>query len=182
MAEGRAHPQAGFSTVELGIVLAVILIMIAVSLPVAFNMIGAYRRDAAARHVLWQIRSTQSLATSRNAVIGFQWGPNVGGTADSYRIVRDSTGSCGFPVVSAAEDGTNVIEGWFDFGKVFPRVTIQSITDGSNASVGGVMFNPIGASVNTCTAVSFPITIVVADANGRTRTLEIGSAGSTRLR
>jgi Tfp pilus assembly protein FimT len=178
----RVRRQSGFSTTELAIVLAVILVMAVVSVPAALNTVRTYRRDAAVRHLLWQIRSAQSLATSRNAVIGFQWGPNAGEAADTYRIVRDSTGACGFPAAAATEDGTNVIEGWFDLGEAFSTVTIQSITDGSNATVGGVMFNSIGASVNTCATVSFPITVVVADASGNTRTLEVSSAGSTRLR
>jgi len=177
----QGRTQSGFSTIELGITLAVILVMTAISVPFTLNTIRTHRRDAAARHLLWQIRSTQSLATSRNAVIGFQWGPDVSWGADTYRIVRDTTKSCGLPAASAPEDGTNVIEGWFAFGEAFPGATIQSITDASSASVGGVMFNPIGASVNTCATVNFPVTIVVADTSGRTRTLEITSAGSTRL-
>jgi hypothetical protein len=131
---------------------------------------------------LWKIRTTQSLATSRNAVFGFQWGPDASLAADTYRVVRDTTGSCGLPASAAAEDGTNVIEGWFDLGEAYSGVTIQSITDASAATVGGVMFNAIGASVNTCATVSFPITIVVADADGRTRAIEITTAGSTQLR
>jgi len=178
----RARLQSGFTTTELGIVLIVILVMTAVSLPVALNTIRTYRRDAAARHVLWQIRSTQSLATSRSAVIGFQWGPNAGRAADNYRIVRDATGSCSFPAATAPEDGTSVFEGWFDLGAAYPGLTIQSITDATSTSVGGVMFNPIGASVNTCATVTFPISIVVADNAGRTRTIAVARTGSTRLR
>jgi len=160
----------------------VILVMTAVSLPVALNTIRTYRRDAAARHVLWQIRSSQSLATSRSAVIGFQWGPNAGRAADTFRVVRDSTGSCGLPAASAVEDGTNVIEGWFDLGEAYRGMTIQSIRDASSNTVGGVMFNPIGASVNTCTTVTFPISIVVADNAGRTRTISVSRVGTTGLR
>jgi Tfp pilus assembly protein FimT len=180
MTENRL--RSGFSTVELAIVLALILVMTVVSLPVALNTIRTYRRDAAARHVLWQIRSTQSFATSRNAVIGFQWGPDASRATDTYRVVRDATKSCGLPSAAAAVDGTNVIEGWFDLGEAFPGLTIQSIRDASNASVGGVMFNPIGASVNTCATVSFPVDLVVADQAGRSRTIRISASGSTRLR
>ncbi len=176
------RPQSGFSTTELGVVLVVILVMTAVSLPVALNTIRTHRREAAARHVLWQLRSSQSLATSRNAVIGFQWGPNAGRPASTYRVVRDTTGSCGFPAASAAEDGTNVIEGWFDLGEAYRGITIQSIRDASGSPVGGIMFNPIGASVNTCATVLFPLTLVVADAAGRTRTIVVSRAGATQLR
>ena len=52
------------------------------------------------------------------------------------------------PAAAAAEDGTDVIKGWFGLGEAFNGVTIQSITDASSATVGGVMFNPIGASEN----------------------------------
>ena len=98
------------------------------------------------------------------------------------RVVRDLTGSCGLPAAGAAEDGTDVIKGWTDLGEAFKGVTIKSITDASNATVGVVMFNSIGASVNTCASVSFPITIVLEDTSGQTRTLEITSAGSIKLR
>lgn len=177
-----ARRERGFSMLELGVVAAVMFLMTAVAVPVVLETIRTYRRDAAARHLLGEIRSTQSLATSRNAVFGLQWGPDAGRASDTYRIVRDATGSCSFPAASAVEDGSTVIEDWVDLGDAFSGMTIKSITDSSTSSVGGVMFNPIGASVNTCATVGFPVTIVVADAGGRTRSIEVTSAGSTRLR
>ena len=90
---------------------------------------------------------------------------------NQYRIVKDTTGTCGFPAITAPKDGTNVILDWFDLDEAYSGVTIQSILDNNNTALGGVMFNAMGASVNTCTTVSFPVRVTIADDSGNTRTV-----------
>ncbi len=123
------------------------------------------------------------MAITRGVVVQLQWGGGTGVNrpASQYRIVRDSTGACSFPAVSAAVDGTNVIKGWRDLNQDYAGTSIQSITDPASHSLGGVMFNSLGASVNTCAAVSFPVTVTVVDRTGRTRTLAVQSAGGATL-
>ena len=78
-------------------------------------------------------------------------------------------------------DGTNVIEGWTDLAAGYAGTSIQSVKDSGNTSRSGVMFNSIGASVNTCASVAFPVTVTIADATGRTKTITVQNAGSAML-
>jgi type II secretory pathway pseudopilin PulG len=163
---------------------AVAAVVIAATVPPAVSSIRTYQRNRAARQVLAGIRLTQSQAVMRGGVFGLQWGSDTGvdRPPGQYRIVRDTTGSCGIPAVSAPADDTDVIRDWQDLSSEYSGATIQSIRDSNNKSVGTVMFNSMGASVNTCASVAFPLTVTVSDASGTTRTLQIRSAGSTRLR
>ncbi len=99
-----------------------------------------------------------------------------------YRIVLDTTGACAFPAVGAPVDGTNVIRGWFNLAGDYPGVTIQSVQDANNTIIGGVMFNSRGASVNTCAAVAFPITITIVDNSGAQRFVCVQRVGRVRIR
>ena len=74
-----------------------------------------------------------------------------------------------------------VIRDWIDVSQEYPGVTIQSVLDDNGNTVGGVMFNALGASVNSCGTVTFPVRVTVADATGATHVIEIHAAGGTRF-
>ena len=115
----------GYSVTDLMITLVIAATLAAVAIPSTVGAIRTYQRNGAARQVLAQIRQAQQLAVTRGSVFGFHWAaePNVNGSADTYRIVRDATGSCSFPANSLPEDGTNVVMG----GKLFkPHCTRMS--------------------------------------------------------
>lgn len=159
-------------------------VLVGAAMPSFLNLIRNSRIDGATRHVLYEIRSAQSLAISRGGVFGFQWGGDPGpppaGQLDSmYRIIRDTTGNCGFPDVDAPLDGTDVFRGWLNLAGEYPGVTIQSVQDANGTTIGGVMFNSRGASINNCVvpAPTFPLRITIVDNSGATRTLEIGRGG-----
>jgi hypothetical protein len=80
-----------------------------------------------------------------------------------------------------ADPNPDVITDWLNLSGPFPGVTITSVQDNNSVVLGGVIFDAIGASVNTCTAVTFPLTITLADGSGATRTIEVRSAGSVRI-
>lgn len=175
--------QGGHSAIELLFSLTVVAILLAATVPPVVSTIRTYQRNGAARRVLAEIRDAQSQAVMRGAVFGLQWGADAGvdRPPGQYRIVRDITGSCGLPAVGAATDDTNVIRSWQDISSEYAGATIQSIRDNNNNSVGVVMFDSMGASVNTCAGVAFPVTVTVVDASGTTRAVEVRRAGSTRL-
>jgi hypothetical protein len=75
----------------------------------------------------------------------------------------------------------DVIRDWRDLSIEYPGVTITAVQDNGGNPLGGVMFNPQGASVNNCTAVGFPVTVTIADGWGGTQTIQIRSAGSARI-
>jgi hypothetical protein len=99
-----------------------------------------------------------------------------------YRLERDGTGACGWPApADTTATNQNVIRDWRDLSIAYPGITITTVQDNGGNPLGGLMFNPQGASVNTCTAISFPLTVTVADGSGDTRTIQIRSAGSARI-
>lgn len=100
-----------------------------------------------------------------------------------YRIERDGTGLCGFPApTDSTATNTDVIRDWRDLSIEYPGVTITAVQDNGGTPLGGVMFNPQGASVYTCPpVVAFPVTVTIGDGSGDTRTIQIRSAGSARI-
>lgn len=182
----RHSKNAGFSAVELILAVAIAALLIGAAMPSFLSMIQTSRIDGATRQLLYEIRSAQSLAISRGGVFGFQWGgdpgpPPAGQLPSTYRVVRDTTGACGFPPVGAPVDGTNVVRGWFNLAGDYPGVSIQSVQDANGTLIGGVMFNSRGASVNTCTAVAFPLAITLADNSGAQRTVQVQRAGRVSI-
>lgn len=175
--------QRGFGLVDLVCTLALCAVIAAIAVPSAMATLRTYHRNGAARELLAQIRNTQQLAVTRRGVYGFHWhgDPTLNGPTSEYRIVRDANRACSFPAEGATEDGTSVVLGWRDLQDQYGTVTIQSIKDSGNTNIGGVMFDPRGASVNTCAAVSYPIRVTVRDDRGTTRVIEIGAAGATKL-
>ncbi len=178
--------SGGFTLVELLTAVVIAAILIAAGMPTLLGTIERSRLNAAARQVVSEIRKVQSLAVTRRGVFGFHWGgdPNVTGlSATQYRIERDATGACAWPPAGAskADPNLDVITDWLDLAAAFPGVTITAVKDNNNVVVGGVIFDAIGASVNTCTAVAFPLTVTVADNSGATRTIEVRSAGSVNI-
>jgi Tfp pilus assembly protein FimT len=174
---------AGFTASNLLVTLAIAGVLLAATVPAVSTTLRTYHRNGAAREVLAEIRRTQALAIARRGVFGFQWGadPAVQLDPDQYRLVRDSTGSCGLPASSAPVDDQNVIQGWTRLSATFSGMRILTIVDSANKSLSGVMFDSLGTSVNTCTSIGFPLRVTVGDGSGETRTIEIGRAGATRM-
>ena len=169
----------GFSLMELFVAVAIAGILIGVGLPSFLGLIQRSSINAGTRQVMYEIRAVQNLAVTRGGVFGFHWGgdPLAALPPSQYRIIRDTTGACGFPAPAAPQDGTDVVRTWFDLAGEYPGVTIQSVRDNVATPLGGVMFNSRGGSVNTCGAVTFPVTVTVADTSGVTRTITIQRAG-----
>jgi type IV fimbrial biogenesis protein FimT len=176
------NPQAGFTVLEIAVTLTLLAVLLAVAVPGVQSLLAVYNRTGAAREVMAQIRNAQSAAVTRGGVYVFQWGGDtaVNYPVSQYRLVRD-TGTCALPAATASQDGTNVLTFWTDFAATYPGTKIQSVVDNSGTAVGKVMFNATGASVNNCTTVNFPITVTVSDSLGKTRQIQIRSAGSVRL-
>jgi type II secretory pathway pseudopilin PulG len=174
----------GFTVVELLSALVIAAILIGAAAPSVLGLIRGSRLNAGTRQVISEIRAVQSMAVTRGDIFGFHWGgdPLVGMATSIYRFERDPTGACGWPAPAAtAATNPDVIRDWRDLSIEYPGVTITAVQDNGGNPLGGLMFNPQGASVNTCTAVNFPLTVTIADGSGNTRTIQIRSAGSARI-
>jgi type II secretory pathway pseudopilin PulG len=173
--------QRGLSLTEMLVVVLLAVLVLAVGVPLTLTTLRANRRDGAARRVLAEIRAAQSMAATRGGVHAWQWGPDAGLPTTHFRIVRDG-GVCEFPDPGAPRDGTDVVRSWFDIGRAYGDVRIDSVRDDDGRLLGGVMFNAMGASVNPCGPASFPVRVTTIDGSGESRVIEIRSAGGTSLR
>lgn len=183
MAHGTTR-ASGFGLMDIIVTLGVLAVLLAATGPMVLGALRTYERNGAARDVLAEIRRTQSTAVTRRGFYGFHWGgdSDVDRETSEYRIVRDADGLCSIPAESAAEDNVAVIRGWRNLDDSWRGVSIQSMVDSTNASVDGVMFDSRGRAVNTCAAVTYPVTVTVADASGRTRVITVELSGGTSLR
>jgi len=179
----RDRCQGGFTIVDLAMTLALFALVGAITVSAVVKTMETYRRNLAARHVLVDIRRVQSLAVSRGEIFGLQWGGDGGVNLSPgyYRIARDTTGTCGFPGVGAPIDGTDVVRGWYHLPDDYMGIRIHSVIDSDDRALGGVMFNPLGASVNTCESASFPVTLTIVDRSGNIETIEIRKSGVARM-
>ena len=173
----------GFSLVELFVAITIAGILIGVGLPSFLGLIQRSSINAGTRQVMYEIRAVQNLAVTRGGVFGFHWGgdPLAGLPLSQYRIIRDTTGACGFPPPAAPQDGTDVVRTWFDLAGEYPGITIQLVEDANNVVLGGVMFNSRGASVNTCGPVTFPVWVCLSDGAGPIRAIQIQRAGRVMI-
>ena len=171
----------GVTLIELFVAMIIAGILIAMGLPSFLGLIQRSSINAGSRQIMYEIRAVQNLAVTRGGVFGFHWGgdPLAALPLSQYRIIRDTTGACGFPAPTAPQDGTNVVRTWFDLAGEYPGMTIQSVTDNLGTALGGVMFNSRGSSWITCAVPLpvFPVTVTLADNSGATRTITIQRAG-----
>jgi len=168
---------------ELLTALVIAAILIGAAMPSFLSMIRRSRLNAATRQVISEIRAVQSMAVTRGDIFGFHWGADVGMAPSMYRIESNQTGNCVDWPLPGDTMATNpdIIRDWLDLSVEYPGVTITAVQDNGGNPLGGVMFNPQGASVNNCTAVGFPVTVTIADWWGGARTIQIRSAGSARI-
>ena len=171
----------GVTLIELFVAMIIAGILIAMGLPSFLGLIQRSSINAGSRQIMYEIRAVQNLAVTRGGVFGFHWGgdPLAALPLSQYRIIRDTTGACGFPAPTAPQDGTNVVRTWFDLAGEYPGMRIQSVRDHNGTALGGVMFNSRGASVNTCAvpAPTFPVWVCVSDGAGTNRVIQIQRAG-----
>ncbi len=168
---------------DLIVTLGLFGVILVAAMPAALSTVRTYYRNGAARHVLAEIRRVQSLAVTRRGIYGYQWGGDAAVTKlpSEYRIVRDATGACGVPAENDPADGVAVVTGWTDLTDSWPGVTIESIVDSAAQDVAGVMFDSRGRALHTCAAVTYPVRVTVAGAEGLTRVIEVQLSGGTRL-
>ena len=100
------HGQAGFTMVELMIVIVVIAILTAVAVPNIISWLPNYRAKAAARDIILNFQKAKMEAVKRNTDVVIQFTPGAyaaSGQVGSYQIFVDN-----------ADPGT---EGVFDAGE-----------------------------------------------------------------
>ena len=132
--KARCHRQAGFTMVELMIVIVVIAILSAIAVPNIISWLPNYRAKAAARDLISNFQKAKMEAVKANKDVIIQFAPGVyaaSGQVGSYRIFVDD----------------NPANGAFDAGeRVLAQVTMPKNASLYNTTFPGNLtgFNPRG--------------------------------------
>ena len=94
--KSNCHKQAGFTMVELMIVIAVIAILTAIAVPNIISWLPNYRAKAAARDVISNFQKAKMEAVKRNRDVVISFATVNATQAGSYRIFVDDDGDGNF--------------------------------------------------------------------------------------
>ena len=168
----KTRRKPGFTLVELIIVVAILVMMLAVAMPLFFQIIAQRRLTAAVERVATDLRYVQSLAVTQGAVHRLHSGEDGAvGRPGQYRLERDN-GAGGW--VALVE--------WYNPSTDYDGSSLQSIKDNGGTSIGtfDVRFNSQGAVANTGVG-SFPIVLTVVARSGKTSTIQVLRSGAVRV-
>jgi Tfp pilus assembly protein FimT len=167
----------GISLPELLVVLGLLTIIAAVSMPYLLGAIQNSDFNSAVRQVASDARLARSLAVSKGGYYRLQMSNN------SYRV--EHCNPCTPPVsvswpASSAQMGASadVISNWQDLSSLYGGVTIQSVS-----TVDGAIFNSTGASVGPG---NYPVTprsvsITLQKPDGTTKVIQADPAGNVKM-
>jgi len=166
----RNRGCGGFSASELLVVIAMLAVLAAVSMPIFAATLKSSRFNGAVRQLSSDIRYARSLAISKGGFYGVHTDGN------RYRIQSSSD----------VNDWTSptVVTNWMDLSKEFCPVsaplcvTIDSV--GNGAPIGGPIFNAIGASVDSSKIVR-SVNITLAHDSGAKKVIQINPAGNVKI-
>jgi type IV fimbrial biogenesis protein FimT len=164
--------KPGFTLVELIIVVAILVMMLAVAMPLFFQIIAQRRLTAAVERVATDLRYVQSLAVTQGIVHRLHSGADGAvGRPGQYRLERDN-GVGGWVELAA----------WYNPSTDYDGSSLQSVKDnaGTNIATFDVRFNSQGAVANAGVA-SYPIVLTVVAKSGTTRTVQVLRTGAVRV-
>lgn len=164
--------KLGFTLIELVVVVAILVMMLAVAMPLFFQIIAQRRLTGAVERLAIDLRYVQSLAVSQGLVHRLHSGADgTAGRPGQYRLERDN-GAGGWVEVA----------GWYNPSAEYDGSNLQSIKDHGWATIVtyDVRFNAQGAVSNTGVG-SFPIVLTVVGKSGATRTVEVLRTGVVRV-
>ena len=184
----RKRSRESFSAAELLVVVAMLAILAAVSLPLFARTLSSSRLSGAARQIAGETRSARSLAISRGGFYGLHSGrdplildplpPNL--SRNSYRIEYSADGATWPSVTATPGSDPAVITNWMDLSREFTGVQVLSVQNGGGAGIGGPIFNAIGASVDTTNTVR-TVRLTLDDGSSPTKVIEVNPAGNVKI-
>ena len=164
--------RSGFTLVELIITVAILFMMLAVAMPLFFQIIAQRRLTGAVERVAIDLRYVQSLAVTQGLVHRLHSGAEGAvGRPGEYRLERDN-GAGGWVAVAD----------WYKPSVDYDGSSLQSIKDNGGATLAtyDVRFNAQGAVANTGVG-SYPIVLTLVGKSGATRTVQVLRTGVIRV-
>lgn len=160
---------SGVSLPELLVVLGLLAIIGAVSMPYLLGAIRNSDFNSAVRQVAGDARFARSLAISKGGYYRLQRSNN------SYRIEHSNSGAS-WPA-SDEQMGTSVdvISNWQDLPSLYNGITIQTFS-----VADGAIFNSTGASVDSSNALR-SVNVTLRKPDGTIKAIQVDPAGNVKI-
>jgi Tfp pilus assembly protein FimT len=162
--------KPGFTLIELVIAIAIAMMMLAVAMPIFFQVIAQRRLTAAVERVTGDLRYAQSQAVTQGGLFRLHEGGDVG-EAGKYRLEQSTDGGASWTQVT----------GWYNLSTDYQGSSVQGLKD--NAGAGTIRywvgFNSQGVAVAPVGAV-YPIDLTVVTPTGATKIKQILRTGTIR--
>ena len=165
--------KPGFTLVELIIVVAILVMMLAVAMPLFFQVIAQRKLTGAVARVAADLRYVQSHAVTQGGLFRVHHGDDAG-QAGKYRLEQSSDGGTTW----VATPGQSA---WISLSSEYQGSSLQSIkdNDGAGATRFWVRFNAQGAADNP--GFTYPIKLTVVAQSGATGTVTVLRTGAVRV-
>lgn len=169
--------SAGFTLVELVVVVGIVIVMMAVGLPYFSSMIKGSRLDGATRQLVGDVREARSRATLTGweyKIFGYS-SSGGGANPNQYRILGKGP-SAGWPLdtVQSFQSATQMAGEWIDITREFPGI---SLTPSGGYASFYVSFNPQGVATGI---VNFSPLQLTSDAGG-SKSVTVTPAGGVKI-
>jgi Tfp pilus assembly protein FimT len=176
----------GISLPELLVVLGLLTIIAAVSMPYLLGAIQNSDFNSAVRQVASDARLARSLAVSRGGYYRLHaFDKDASAYKNSYRV--EHCNPCTNPPGVAwpandAQMGSNsdVISNWQDLFTLNKGVTIVSVVDGSSTAIDGAIFNSTGASIGSSNNLR-AVSVTLQKPDGTTKVIQADPAGNVKM-
>jgi prepilin-type N-terminal cleavage/methylation domain-containing protein len=165
--------RSGFTLIELVIVVAILFMMLAVAMPLFFQIIAQRRLTGAVERVATDLRYVQSLAVTQGLVHRLHSGADgAEGRPGEYRLERDN-----------GAGGWVAVNGWYKLSSDYEGSSLQSVKDngGTTVTTYDVRFNAQGAVDITTGVGTYPIVLTLVGKSGATRTVQVLRSGVVRM-
>ena len=162
--------KPGFTLIELVITVAILAVMLAVAMPLFFEIIAKRRLTAAVERVAGDLRYAQSQAVTQGGLFRLHEGGDVG-EAGKYRLEQSNNGGATWTQLT----------GWYHLSTDYQGSSVQGIKDNAGAGVTRywVRFNAQGAADNP--GFVYPIDLTVVTPTGATKTIRVLRTGTIRI-